>query len=154
MVDIPAWLQGLSALGALAAVIWGGIEMRVAKAHKSVHTRLDNEVADIKDLINSESTERKRDVERIDGELVGIADLRSGLSRLEATVAGAFEKVTGASALIGAHVEALATRFADFKTASDKSSDEIKHAVRGLQSQVQDIAVQQATQDRRTNARE
>lgn len=149
MVDIPAWVQaGAAAIGA-GFVIGAAVEARVRALGKDLNDRITREVAEMNSSVAAETTARQRDVERIDKELGGLGELREVVGKLAQTMSGGFERMTGATQIIGEQVKGLADRFGDFKVASDRSTDEIKHSVRNLQVQVQTLAVAQAGQGNR-----
>jgi phage-related protein len=143
-MDLPGWIQAACAAVVVGGSIWGAIEVRIARAHKAAHQRIDREVLSLTNAIEDEGTERKRDVARIDVELGGLGALRESVGALGATVSSAFERSAAGTALIGEQVKALTDRFTDFKSSNDRATDEIKHSVRNLQDQVQGLAVGQA----------
>jgi hypothetical protein len=135
---------------ALAGSVLGFALNRIDAVRKAATDRIDKEVEKLEHRVDNESGERKRDIFRVDGELTAIAEIRSSLAGIDRTVAAAFEKMTAGTLLVGQQVTSLADRFGDFKSSTDRSSDEIKHSVRNLQVGVQGLALQQAKTGRGT----
>lgn len=144
MGGVPAWIEAIAAAVGLCLTIVTGFELRLRAVSRSAHARIDREVLTLGESIEGEATERKRDVERIDDELKGIDAVQQQVSRLESTVSQSFERLAGETRVIGESVRGFAERFGDFKTTSEKASDNLTATVRAIDQQVTAIAIEQA----------
>lgn len=134
MNDLATWVQNglisLAALGSCVAYIHNRTdalrkrsEEDLGKMKTELEQAISSERAEREEHISIERSERRREIDRVGKAIEALAG------------------VPGAIALVAQSVDNLGKRFDDNKAEQSRASDEVKHAVRGLDQKLTALAV-------------